>query len=143
VLVDVGPVASGSVKAWTEWADQLVGEFRDEFPSNTSLPATAMEDLGRYVRQWKPPKGGGETWRWHAETDPDELEYLVHALFRLDARLSAEVRRGERADAPDNGRAFYLVLVRALLHALEMESPARAAFVDQLRSSWPIAAQAN
>jgi hypothetical protein len=129
--------------AWTEWADELVGELRSEPPSNASLPATVMEDLGRYVRRWKPPKGGGDTWRWLAETDPDELEYLVHALFRVDVRLSAEVLRGERADAPHTGRAFYLVLVRALLHALEMESPARAAFVDQLRSSWPIAAQAS
>jgi hypothetical protein len=38
---------------------------------------------------------------------------------------------------------FYLVLVRDLLHALEMEGTGRAAFVDQLRWGWPSAALTN
>ena len=73
----------------------------------------------------------------------DELEHLVHAFFTLDAQLSHEVH-GKRSPPPtDRGRNFYLVLVRALLHALEMDSPCRAAFADQLRSSWPIALAAT
>lgn len=45
--------------------------------------------------------------------------------------------------AHDEGRVFYVVLVRALLHAVEAESPDRAAFVEQLRSSWPSAVEAR
>jgi hypothetical protein len=78
-----------------------------------------------------------------SEIDPDELEYLVHAFFCLDALLSDGVQQGERSTAPDQARDFYLVLVRSLLHALEMDSPCRAAFVEQLRSSWPIAVAAT
>ncbi len=85
----------------------------------------------------------GQTFRWHAEINADELEYLVHAFFSLDARCIAEAQRGERARAPVEGRTFYLVLVGALLHALETEGPARAAFADRLRSFWPTAVEAN
>ena len=85
----------------------------------------------------------GGTFRWHAEVDLDQLEYLVHGLLRLDAQLAVEVEGGEQPPAPDEGREFYLVLMRDLLHALEMEGRGRAAFVDQLRCCWPSAAEAN
>ena len=81
------------------------------------------------------------SFRWHGEIDPDELEHLIHALFTLDAQLS-DGAYGQSA-ASGRARDFYLVLVRALLHALEMDSPGRAAFADQLRSSWPIALAAT
>ena len=57
-------------------------------------------------------------------------------------RSDAATRRSPRARSGAN-RTFYLMLVRALLHALESQSAGRAAFVTQLRSSWPIAAEAN
>jgi hypothetical protein len=79
---------------------------------------------------------------WQVDVDPDELEYLVHAIFSLDIELSDEGGQVEGPGAPTEGRTFHLVLVRALLHALETESPSRAEFVDQLRSSWPAAAEA-
>ena len=85
-----------------------------------------------------------KTIRWEAEVDPDALEYIVHAFVNLDAQLAqARSPRGEPASAPPEGRAYYLVLVAALLHALETESACRAAFVDQLRWSWPSAAAAS
>jgi hypothetical protein len=85
----------------------------------------------------------GGTFRWHAEVDPDQLKYVIHGLLRLDAQLAAEVEDGRRPAAPDEGREFYLVLVRDLLFALEMEETGGAAFVDQLRCFWPSAAEAQ
>lgn len=141
--LDVGPVAPASAVAWIDWADEVFAELRNEPPTRVSLPAAVFEDLGGYLEQWMPrTRSVDKPFRWRAEIDPDKLEYLVHALFNLDTRLLAEARRGERPSCPEEGRLFYLVLVRALLHALEAESPARAAFVDQLRSSWPSAAVA-
>ncbi len=81
--------------------------------------------------------------QWHGEIHPDELEYLVQAFFSLDARCSAEVQRGERAGAPVEGRAFYLVLVGALFQALETEGPLVRRSPDRLRSFWPTAVEAN
>ncbi len=71
------------------------------------------------------------------------LEYLVYTFCSLDAQMSAEGVVAEQPPVPEEGRGFYLVLVGALLHALETESRSRAAFVDQLRSCWPSAAEAN
>ena len=138
--LEVGPVAPASAVAWMDWADEVFGELRNEPPTAVSPPAPMFADIGRYLEQWMPrARILDEPFRWQAEIDPDIVEYLVHALFNLDTQLLAEVRRGERPGPPEEGRLFYLVLVRALLHALEVESPARAAFVDQLRSSWPSA----
>ena len=136
--LDVGPVAPASAVAWIDWADEVFGELRNEPPTRASLPAAVLDEIGGYLEQWM-PRTVDEPFRWHAEIDPDKLEYLVHALFSLDTRLFSGARRGDRPGFPEEGRLFYLVLVRALLHALEEESPARAAFVDQLRSSWPSA----
>jgi hypothetical protein len=105
---------------------------RRRFPTRPWTASSATSRSGR-------PRAriGDEAFRWHTEIDTDELEYLLCALFRLDARLSAEAQRRRPCD---EGRLFYLVLVRALLHALETGSPGRAAFADQLRSAWPSAA---
>lgn len=138
--LDVGPVAPASAVAWIDWADEVLRELRNEPPTRVSLPAAVFDDIGGYLEQWRPRTSSvDKPFRWHAEIDADKLEYLVHALFKLDTRLLAEARGGERPGCPEEGRLFYLVLVRAMLHALEAESPARAAFVDQLRSSWPSA----
>lgn len=124
-----------------DWAGEALGELRNEAP--LSLPAAVFDDIRGYLEQWMPrARTVDKPFRWQAEIDPDELEYLVHALFNLDAHLSAAAQRGERPSASDEGRTFHLVLVRALLRALETEGPGRAAFVDQLRSSWPSAAAA-
>ena len=141
--LDVGPVEPASAAAWIQWADETLAALRQRSGTGAaSLPAEVLDELRRYVEQWKPKaRSMHRNFRWHGEIEPDELEHLVHAFFTLDAQLSHELQ-GERSAAPDRGRDFYLVLVRALLHALEMDSPSRAAFADQLRSSWPIAVAA-
>jgi hypothetical protein len=144
VNLDVGPVAPASALAWIEWAQETLGELRAEPVRRASLSADMLDEVGHYLEAWTPRNGAvDESLRWRADIDPEELEYLVHAFYTLDAWLSADVQRGRRSGVPGEGRVFYLVLVRALLHALETESPGRAAFVDQLRSSWPSAAAAG
>ena len=140
----MGPFEPASAAAWIQWAEETFGELHPESAPGGSLSAEFVDDLRRYVDQWNPESCvGRDGLRWPAEIDPDQVEYLVHSFFSLDAQLSEEVRRGERTAASDPGRDFYLILVQALLHALETDSPCRAAFVDQLRSSWPIAAEAS
>jgi len=126
------------------WADEAFTGHNAQPLSRMSPSSTGvLADVGSYLRRWMPCTGDlPESVRWQAEVDPDEIEYLVHAFFSLDTQVSDEVRR-EISAAPSEGRTFYLVLVEALLHALETQSPSRAAFAGQLRSSWPMAVEAN
>ncbi|MGI8631277.1 MAG: hypothetical protein ACR2NA_01850 [Solirubrobacterales bacterium] len=142
--LDVGPVAPACAIAWLGWADEVYDDLGNR-PTSTLLAPTGLSvDVVSYLHRWTSHAGGvGKIYRWQAEVEPDELEYLVHAFCSLDAQMSAEGVAGEQPPVPEEGRAFYLVLVGALLHALETESRSRAAFVDQLRSCWPSAAEAN
>jgi len=126
-----------------EWADEAL-EGLSARPVPGPCPSSSVfVDAASYLQRWMPCNGSlPRTLRWQADVDPDELEYLVHAFFKLDTQLSKEVAAGV-PDAPEEGRTFYLVLVRAMLHALETQSGGRAAFVAQLRSSWPVAAEAH
>ena len=135
----MGPAARASAVAWITWADDVCRDLRDD-----PFACPLLLGSGGYLAQWKcPDHSAGGTFRWHADVDPDELEYLIHGLLRLDAQVAVEVEDGGQFPAPDEGREFYLVLVRDLLYALEMEGIGRAAFVDQLRCCWPSAAEAN
>ena len=139
VELDVGPVASVSAVAWMQWAEQTFAELRN---GRLQFSAGALDGIEGYFKQWMPQaRLLDEAFRWQTEIDPDELEYLLHALVSVDARLSDDARRGQRRPTYDEGRLFFLVLVRALLHALETASPRRAAFADQLRAAWPSAAE--
>lgn len=139
VRLDLGPVAPASLIAWIAWVDEVVGEFGND-PSRKLPCAELLCGADGYLEQWRRPDHSvGGTFRWHADVDPDELEYLLHGLLSLDARLARDVGESERLPAPCGGRDFYVVLVRDLLHALELEGPGRAAFVDQLRCCWPSA----
>ena len=137
----MGPVPPASAVAWMKWADEaLAGLSSRPVPGRS---ASVFVDAASYLRRWMPCTDSlPRTLRWQADVDPDELEYLVHAFFHLDTQLPKKVGTGV-PDAPQEGRTFYLVLVRAILHALETQSPGRAAFVAQLRSSWPVAAEAS
>ena len=139
----MGPVAPAGAVAWMEWADEALEGLSTGPASERSPSSSVFVDAASYLQRWLPCAGSlPRTLRWQADVDPDELEYLLHAFFNLDMQLSKEAGAGV-PEAPTEGRTFYLVLVRALLHALETQSPGRAAFVAQLRSSWPVAAEAD
>lgn len=134
VRVCVGPVAPTSAEAWIGWAGEMIEALRRQPETAVKLPAQVLDDVAAYVESWAGANRPGDLFRWQVDVDPDELEYLTNALYNLDLRLADEA-------APAEARAFHLVLVQALLFALAQESPSRAAFVEQLRPSWPVAAE--
>ena len=134
VRVCVGPVAPTSAEAWIGWAREMIGALRRHPETAVKLPAEVLDDVAAYVESWAGANRRGDVFQWQVDVDPDELEYLTNALYNLDLRLADEA-------APAEARAFHLVLVQALLFALARESPSRAAFVEQLRPSWPVAAE--
>ena len=136
VRVCVGPVAPTSAEAWIGWAREMIETLRRQPGTAVKLPAEVLDDVASYVESWAGANRPGDVFRWQVDVDPDELEYLTNALYNLDLRLADEA-------APAEARAFHIVLVQALLFALAQESPSRAAFVQQLRPSWPVAAEAR
>lgn len=142
MMLDVGPVAPASALVWIEWAHKILRQLRNEPVSAVSLPAPMLDHIDVYLDEWeRTTVDSGATFRWRVEIDPDELEYLTNAVYSIEIQLSATSWPGE--GTPAEGRDFHLVLVRALLHALTLESPPRAAFANQLRSSWYSSAEAE
>ncbi len=112
--LDVGPVAPASAVAWLGWADEVYGDLGDRPASAVSAATGLSADVVSYLHRWIAHAGGvDQIYRWQAEVDPDELEYLVHAFCSLDAQMSAEGVVGEQPPVPEESRAFYLVLVGA------------------------------
>lgn len=143
--LDVGPVAPESARTWIHWAHNAVCDLRDQPQADRPLPPqAAFDNLDRYLEQWAhATQECDASFRWHADVDPEELEYLTNAFYNLDVRLRDATSQGEGVPEPVAGRSFHLVMVRALLHALAQVSPARATFVEELRTTWPTAAQAG
>ena len=141
--VCVGPVAPTSAEAWIRWAREMIGDLRGQSESAVKLPAQVLDDVAAYVECWAGQSRCGEVFQWQVDVDPDELEYLTNALYNLDVRLADDASRAPERAAPAEARAFHQMLVQALLFALAQAGPSRAAFVDQLRPSWPVAAEAR
>ncbi|HEV2759629.1 MAG TPA: hypothetical protein VGV86_08705 [Acidimicrobiales bacterium] len=136
VRVCVGPVAPTSAEAWIGWAREMIEALREQPEAPVKLPAQVLDDVEAYVESWAGANRPGDVFQWQVDVDPDELEYLTNSLYNLDLRLADEA-------APAEARAFHIVLVQALLFALAQESPSRAAFVEQLRPSWPVVVEAR
>lgn len=140
-MVCVGPVAPTSACAWIDWTEKVLRELRAQPAWIAAFPPELLDDVDCYVASWAGvTRNGGRTFQWQAEVHPDELEYLTNALYNVDMALADEARRCPGMTEPPAGRLFHLVLVQALLFSLGQEGPSRAAFVDQLRPSWPVTA---
>ena len=139
----LGPVAPDGVLAWTTWAREVIDDLRNDPRAGVCLSDRVLEDIKGYVAEWERTTARSDgSFRWQCELPPEDLEYLSNAFYNLDLHLRSNGRGGSGSALPAEGRAFHLVLVRALLSALALESPTHAAFVDQMQGSWPSAVEA-
>lgn len=139
--VRVGPVTPTSAEAWIAWVRPMVGELRREATAIGTLPVDVLDDVDAYVDLWDDATRKGDVFRWQGDLHPDELEYLTHALYKLDVRLAAEASTCPEKAAPAEASAFQAILVQSLLFTLAQDGPGRAAFVEQLRPCWPVAGE--
>ncbi len=129
--VQVGPVPSESARAWLAYARRLVGEY------SRQLPIQVAASFSGYLEEWVDHADDGEQFVWEGNAEPEEVEYLLHAWFKLaNAVVEQRERTGEPV-APPEGHLFYCTLVNALLNALRSESRATAEFVEHLAPFWP------
>jgi len=132
--VQVGPVPIESARAWLGYARGLVAAY------SRQLPIQVAASFSGYLEEWAEaaelPDSNG-CFVWEGKAEPEEVEYLLHAWFKL-ARAVVEQREltGEPV-APPEGHVFYTTLVTTLLNALRAESRATAEFAEHLAPFWP------
>jgi hypothetical protein len=106
-------------------------------PPGSELPADARHQFEEYLAQWsRPPEPGGPH-RWTYEISCDEAKYLLHTLHRVVVAAEASIIRNELPAFPRQAVSFYRCLVRALLDAVASDSPACAAWAEDLGRFWP------
>lgn len=130
--LDVGPVPSESVLSWVDYAAGVIASRGGE-----DLPVDVVEGFRWYLLEWRREAERGPEFHWEAEVSPEVAEYLMLPFFRTAERLSTIAVQRRRPAAPPESTAFYVLLVQAVLDALEQEGPAQAEFADHLRSFWP------
>ena len=139
----MGPVAPASADAWIGWAQELLRTLHQEPRATGILPPEVLDEVASYVDEWAATcRRGADRFHWQVDVRPEQLEYLTNALYNLDTKLADVAGWFPNRTMPAEGRAFHLILVQALLFALAQDSPGRAAFAEQLRESWPVAADA-
>lgn len=128
--VQVGPLPADSARAWLDFAQGVVAA------SMRSLPIQVAAQFSAYLQEWS-EAASGEVFVWEGKAEPEEVEYLLHAWFKLaQTVVSAREANGEPPGPPE-GRVFYNGLVHALLNALRTENRATAAFAEHVGPFWP------
>ena len=134
----VGPVATSSARAWTEWTREMLDALRVAPAATGVLPGEVLDDVDSYLDSWADTANKDDgAFRWRADLDVDELVYLTNALYNLDQCLADQTHRDPGNAPPIEARGFHIVLVEALLFALTQGGPSEAAFAGQLRPWWP------
>jgi hypothetical protein len=136
--VDIGPVPLTSAEAWLDYAAGVVRELR---VAPRAVTSDVIDAFTSYLDEWRATAvhasaSGEKVFRWSGDANPENVEYLVFALYRLGTRLTEEEDIGTREPRPAAATKFHVVLVRSLLAALECQGEAEAHFVRQLREVW-------
>jgi hypothetical protein len=139
VQIGIGPVAASSATAWIDYARAVLEGYGldDDEPVDKHVGSEVVASFRKYLDQWaRVAKRGGE-FKWSAEIDLEEVEYLVHAFYRLATRANDAAEARGHFYMPTEGEAFYMSLVHGLLDALESEGTPAAEFAEELRQFWP------
>ena len=102
------------------------------------LPIQVAAGFSGYLEEWSDAAASGDVFLWEGKAEPEEVEYLLHAWFKL-AQAVAEQRQQDPsvASPPPEGHVFYTTLVTTLLNALRAESRTTAEFAEHLAPFWP------
>ena len=145
--VELGPLPAQSARAWLAYATGVLDEVDRGGGriGNRTVTVTpdVLEAFRTYVGAWT-VAAEDEPFRWAGDADPEVVEYLLHAWFKLAAALAERTARKGGTGQPEEGRHFYQALVVGLLDALAAEGhEPTAAFAEELRSFWPGLDQAS
>ena len=128
--VQVGPLPAASARVWLAYATDVVAE------NMRSLPIQVAAQFSAYLQEWS-EAAEGEVFLWEGKAEPEEVEYLLHAWFKLAHSVVSEREAAGQELGPPEGRVFYSGLVNTLLNALKSENRSTAAFAEEVGPFWP------
>jgi hypothetical protein len=139
VQVDIGPVPASSAAAWIEYARAVLEGYGldDDEPVDKHVGAEVVATFRSYLDEWARISKRGGDFKWSTEIELEQVEYLVHAFYRLAMRANAAAEARGRFYMPPEGEAFYMSLVHGLLDGLESTGTPAAEFAEELRQFWP------
>jgi hypothetical protein len=106
-------------------------------PLSETVPPEVLDGFRRLLAEWDRAAASSETFLWETDIDPEEAEFLAHALFNIASELFAAASRRGRYETPAAGAPFYRAFIEAFLHAMTLENRSLAAYAEELRTSWP------
>jgi hypothetical protein len=132
--IEIGPVSSGSARAWIEYATEMLVLLRGL--SNQELGSRALDGFESLLEEWRPIAEAAEPFRWVSEEPPDRAQYLINALHLAGTVIERESAVGRAYLRPAAADEFHFVLVQEVLDALEHEGGSYAQFVGHMRNVW-------
>ena len=128
--MQVGPVSNESAEVWLAYAREVVAAVARQ------LPIQVAAGFSGYLEEWSDAAAAsaGGMFVWEGQSEPEEVEYLLHAFFKL-AQTVAE--QPTVHPMPAEGQLFYTTLVTALLNALRSENRATSEFAEHRAPFWP------
>lgn len=135
--VHVGPIPSDGASEWIAYARGVL----DDPTSAQALESVRMAPevlVGflEFLDEWEAVARASPTFLWETDVDPEQIEFLALALFKIATSLATNPRPGHPG-APVEGELFYRSFVNAFLDAMAAENRSLAAYAEELRSSWP------
>jgi hypothetical protein len=135
--IELGPVSAASARAWLNYATEMLAVLRSH--PRSEIPKGALDGFVALLDEWRPIAERDDKFRWSSEERPERAQYLVNALYVAGTIIEDEAAAGRASLRPREADEFHLVLVHAVLDALERESAADAHFVQEIRNVWDIA----
>jgi CheY-like chemotaxis protein len=133
--VELGPVPSSSVRAWTGNARQVLdGVLRAGPALPVDLPDEVAVAFRAYLDEWEQRAGEVDPFTWSAEVPVDVVRRLVVYLFGVLTLDDETWDRHGLPWAPPEAAPFYDVLVAAVTEGL---AAADAEVGPMLEASWP------
>ena len=137
--VEIGPVSGASATAWVVYGREVIEHVATT--DGLTISENALHRFGQLLDEWQIAASPDIEFRWSAERSPEEVEFLMKALFEVGLLVEEEFEIGRMQLRPPAADEFHVVVVRQVLAHLESEGPSFAHFVDGLRGEWGIAAR--
>lgn len=139
VRIEVGPVAQRSAEAWFDYAEGVVAVLRDTHACKA--PDEVLDAFSELIEIWRGVEPAGGRFHWVGERAPDEVEYLINALYEAGLAVERAHAEGRAELRPSEADEFHYAVVNQVLAALESEGGSETQLAEILRQHWGVASQ--
>ncbi|MCB1011964.1 MAG: hypothetical protein R2714_06255 [Microthrixaceae bacterium] len=135
--IEVGPVAQRSAEAWLGYAESVVESLRGN-PAGRA-PEEVLDAFVELIGIWRSVEPEGDRFHWVGERPPDEVEYMINALYEAGLAVEQAHAEGLAELRPAEADEFHYALVNQVLAALEAEGGSETQLAEILRQHWDVA----